>query len=78
MQAQGQINSSSAKNDLQSLRELQEYVNVETKKVLVEVKSEMHRDMNKIERLIIEQNRNLMKNGMNAIIDLNQKINYYN
>jgi len=78
MQAQGQINSNSAKNDLQSLRELQEYVNVETKKVLVEVKSEMHRDMNKIERLIIEQNRNLMKNGMNAIIDLNQKINYYN
>lgn len=38
----------------------------------------MQTERNYIERLIIEQHSHLMKNGMNAIMDLNGKISRHN
>lgn len=53
---------------------MQEYTNIQNQKLITEIRKEMQIERNYIERLIIEQNGHLMKNGMNAIMDLNSKI----
>ena len=46
--------------------------------MMQEIREEIKRERNQLEKLILEQNKQLMNNGLNSILDFNNKLNQMN